>query len=172
MAKKSSFADIENISIAGQIGRMGPIGLHLYAEKYLIAAKALPAPGHTESTPPRELFEPVRPYLVCHSIELALKAFLSLKGQKMADMKFQVGHQLTSILADADSQGLASQVAITSDQRTAIRDATAYYAGKVFEYPAVGEALFAYPSMPPLSLLMEAATALIDALRQPCHEAN
>jgi hypothetical protein len=165
VAKKTSFADVENISIAGLTARMGPVGLHAYAERFLIAAEALQASEFP--------FDPVRPYLACHSIELALKAFLSLSGQKMVNMaKFQIGHQLDAILADADRQGLTSRVALTDDQRTAIRGATTYYAGKLFEYPAVGEALSAYPSMPPLEELFGAARLLVDGLRQPCRDAS
>lgn len=67
-------AQIEQISIAGLTARMGPIGLHMYANSFLKAAQALP--------PPSVPFEPVRFFLVCRSIELVLKAFLSSKARR------------------------------------------------------------------------------------------
>ena len=159
------FAEIEQISIAGISERMGPLGLHMFAESYLSAAQAIPKP--------KVPFEPVRPYLVCHAIELALKAFLSLRSSAMvelADAPF--GHNLDSLLTKALEGDLTQLAAFTDAHRKAIRLATIYYAGKVFEYPAVGEALCAYPQMPPIEVLFEAAARLVKALRQPCREAK
>lgn len=159
------FAEIENISILGITERMGPLGLQLYAETYFAAAQALPTP--------QVPFEPVRPYLVCHAIELGLKAFLSLKGHEMVTLsEGPFGHKLSTILDDAEAAGLLGVVPLSTTHREAIKSAETYYAGKVFEYPAVGEALSAYPSMPPLSALFEAAALLTNSLAQACREAK
>lgn len=159
------FAEIEQISILGITERMGPLALELYAEMYLAAAEALPEP----SVP----FEPVRPYLVCHAIELALKAFLSLKGSAMVHLADgQFGHKLGVILKEAEAADLKALVPLTAVHRSAIASAESYYAGKVFEYPAVGEALSAYPSMPPLDALFAAAALLTKSLAKPCREAK
>lgn len=159
------FAQVERISIFGITERMGPLGLHMYAERFLTAARSLP-PG----TVP---FEPVRPYLVCHSIELGLKAFLSLQGAAMIELADGAyGHNLEAILQKADDKALSASVRLTAAQRSAIRLATVYYSGKVFEYPAVGESMSGYPSMPPLEAFLEAAGALVDSLRQQCREAK
>jgi hypothetical protein len=159
------FAEIEQISILGLTEGMGPLALELYAEMYLAAAEALPSP----SVP----FEPVRPYLVCHAIELALKAFLSLKGSAMVHLADgQFGHKLSVILNEAEAADLMALVPLSSVHRNAITSAESYYTGKVFEYPAVGEALSAYPSMPPLDALFEAAELLTKSLAKPCREAK
>ncbi|MEY4706174.1 MAG: hypothetical protein RL042_2379 [Nitrospirota bacterium] len=159
------FAEIERISIAGINERMGPLGLHMYAESYLSAAQLLPKPNVP--------FEPVRPYLVCHAIELALKAYLSLRGSAMVDLADGAfGHNLDSLFTRAVEGDLAQLAPLTNAQSNAIRLATTYYAGKVFEYPAVGEALAAYPQSPPVEVLFEAAVCLVEALRQPCREAK
>ena len=159
------FAEIERISILGITERMGPLALELYAEMYLAAAEALPKPPVP--------FEPVRPYLVCHAIELALKAFLSLKGSAMVDLADgQFGHKLSVILKEAEGVDLLALVPLTAAHRKAITSAESYYAGKVFEYPAVGEALSAYPGMPPLDALFEAAALLTKSLATPCREAK
>ena len=159
------YAQIEQISICGITERMGPIGLHFYASAFLDAAQSLPVP-----TVP---FEPVRPFLVCHSIELALKAFFSLQGTIMLELADGAyGHNLEVILRKADERNLAASVTLTEAQRVAIRDASIYYTGKVFEYPAIGEAMSAYPHMPALDILYEAADILVNSLRQLCLEAK
>jgi hypothetical protein len=159
------FAEIERLSMFGVTERMGPVALHLYAEKYLAAAQALP--------PQNVPFDPVRLYLACHAIELCLKAFLSLHGQEMLAMADgKLGHKLGAILEAADRAGLKTVVSLSKEQLAAIRHAETYYAGKVFEYPAVGEALSGYPSLPPLEALLEAAVTLVSTLAKPCKEAK
>lgn len=157
-------AQIENISIMESVGRMGPLGLWVYAEAYLRAGKAVPAP-----TVP---FEPTRYFLICHSVELGLKAFLSVQGSTMLQLAdYAYGHNLVSILAAAESQGLFSTVPLSTAQLAEITKASEYYVGKVFEYPAVGEAISAYPSLPDLTTLLDAAELLVKHLEQPCKAA-
>jgi len=158
-------AQIEHISIAGITARMGPIGLHTYAQSFLAAARALP--------PATVPFDPAQPYLVCHAIELGFKAFLSLRGAAMLELADGAhGHNLETLLQKAEKKALRTTVPLTDAHRAAIRLASVYYAGKVFEYPAVGEAMSAYPSMPPMDTLFDAATLLVESLRQPCFEEN
>ena len=52
ISQAKQFARIERISVAGVTERMGPHGLHMYADAYLSAALALPQPNVP--------FEPVR----------------------------------------------------------------------------------------------------------------
>ena len=159
------FAEVERISIFGITERMGPLGLHVYAESYLLAAQALP-----ESKVP---FETVRPYLVCHAIELALKAFLSLRGSAMVELADgPYGHNLDSLLAKSIEANLTEFASLSDAQKSALRSATTYYGGKVFDYPAVGEALSSYPQMPAIPALFDVATTLVEALRQPCRTAK
>lgn len=137
----------------------------MYAQSYLNAASTLPSP-----TVP---FDPVRPYLVCHAIELGLKAFLSLQGSTMLDLADgSHGHNLEVLLQKAEEKGLNVAVPFTDDHRIAIKRATIYYAGKVFEYPAVGEAILGYPNMPSIDVLFDAAAVLVESLRQQCQEAR
>jgi hypothetical protein len=162
-AKK--FAQIERISICGITERMGPLGLHMYAKAYLEGAHALPP----SSVP----FEPVYPYLVCHSIELGLKAFLSLKDTTMLELADgSYGHNLEAILQKAEEKQLSKQVKLTTEHKAEVRKASLYYSGKVFEYPAVGEALSGYPSMPKIDILIQVAELLVNSLVKECQEAK
>lgn len=162
-AKK--FAEVENISFFGAVGRMGPIGLWMYARTYATAAASLPEPEAG--------YEPVRHYLTCHSIELSLKAFLSLHGATMLELSESgYGHNLESILASADAKSLSGTVNLTSEHRAEIVREALYYSGKVFEYPAVGEALRGYPDLPTLSVLLDVSNKLVASLEQSCKEAR
>ena len=108
------------------------MSLHLYSKSYLAAAQSLP---HAELP-----FEPVRPYLVCHAIELALKAFPSLQCLEMLDpVDGQFGHKLSLILKVCDEGGIRELVPLADGHMEAIRLAETYDAGKVFEYPAIGD---------------------------------
>jgi hypothetical protein len=162
--RAKQFAAIERISVCGVGGGMGPLALWIYASAFWKAATELP-----ETEVP---FEPVRYYLSCHSIELALKAFLSLNGDTMLSLSDSaLGHNLVAILTTADAKGLAKKVVLTPDHRAEIARAAAYYGGKVFEYPAVGEAMVGYPSLPKLTVLLEASQALVESLAKSCMEA-
>jgi len=146
---------------------MSPIGLHVYAAHFLDAAKA--APVSQQSTPARFPFAPARLFLVCHAIELLLKAFPSLKGnslKSLASNKF--GHDLEKLLQDAEECGLGELIQLTPPLVVEIRKASEYYAEKVFEYPALYEAVQAYPRLPDFEPLLEAADALLVALNEPC----
>lgn len=152
---------IESVSILGATARIAPIGLQIYAADFLAAAKAIP-----RSVVP---FAPAQPYFVCHALELALKAFLSLKGyqlDKLAGGAF--GHDLENLLDEAEREGLGEFVRLGEDQTFQIRRASNYYSNKAFEYPAVLEALRCYPGMPDTNILVDIAGTLIAALREPC----
>jgi hypothetical protein len=156
---------VENVSVLGASARIAPLGLQIYASDFLAAAKATPVPNVP--------FAPARTYLVCHALELALKAFLCLKGyslDKLADGEFY--HDLTKILDGAERNGRREFVTWREDVTFQIRRASSYYSSKVFEYPAAGEALHAYPEAPDTNILIQAAETLVDALREPCLSAS
>jgi hypothetical protein len=157
-------AKIENFELFGMTVRMAPPGLWFYADSYLSAAKAVPLPATTDQ------FDPARVFLVLRALELALKAFLSLKGRSLAKLAGgPFGHDLASLLARAEQDGLLDIVPLQPDQREEIQRASMYYKGKVFEYPALTEAIRAYPDRPKnMDALLGAATSLVSALDQPC----
>lgn len=145
--------------------RMAPIGLQTYAADFVSSAKAV--------EPPSVPFAPARIYLACHALELALKAFLSLKGrslEQLAGGKF--GHDLECLLKEAEQHGLDKLVNFDEPQKSQIRRASNYYKRKIFEYPSIHEAACAYPGSPNTAMLISAAEALVAALKVPCLNAN
>jgi len=53
-----------------------------------------------------ERWSPVDRFLACRSIELGLKAFLSLKGRALDELAEGVfGHDLDNLLTEADNEG-------------------------------------------------------------------
>jgi hypothetical protein len=85
---------------------------------------------------------------------------------KLADGQF--GHDLENLLGQAEKLQLRNLVRLADRQRDEIVRASTYYREKVLEYPSLIEATRAYPGMPDANLLIDAADALISALRKPC----
>jgi hypothetical protein len=158
---------IESIEMFGARARLSPLGLIIYADHYLYAANtAQPSPDSGE-------LHPARLFLICRSLELALKAFLSLRGRSLDELAGGAfGHDLDKLLAEADKQNLGALVKLGDAQRFQIGRASIYYAEKVYEYPPVLEAMKAYPLRASMDLLLDAAETLIPPLREPCLHAE
>jgi hypothetical protein len=140
---------------------MAPIALQTYAADYLSAAK--------EVAPPQVRFSHARMFLVCRALELALKAFLSLKGNTLIKLSGgQYGHDLEYLLSQAEQTGLSTIVNFEERHLFQIRRASTYYVEKVFEYPAIGEVLASYSKSPDTKVLIDAAEMLVSALQEPC----
>lgn len=152
---------IEKVSIVGVTVRMSPLALHMYAADFLSIAKGAALPAWK--------LAPARTFLVCRTLELGLKAYLSLKKYSLEQLAGgALAHDLEALLAEAERHGLCSFVHFGDSQRIEIRRASVYYVEKVFEYPAVDEALRAYPKRPDTTLLIGAAEKLVAALHGPC----
>jgi hypothetical protein len=164
--KAARHAEVENLEMAGFRVSFGSAGSILMAEKYLFAAKTMAAT-------PQENWSPVEKFLTCRSIELSLKAFLSMKGRRLVELAGGVfGHDLQNLLSEADADGLSAIVDLTGDERAAIEFAHRYYLEKVFEYPALTEAMKAYPGDPALQPLLGAAGRLVAKLLKRCYDHN
>lgn len=171
--KLSLHKTIERVNIMGLEWNASPLGLIIYAQNYLDAARILARPF--VAGPEREPFTPVPPYLACHSLELALKAYLSLRGVRLLELStFAYGHDLGLLLERAEEHGLASLAKLNDSQREAIQGAAPYYKQKIFEYPSLPEAVRGYSGAPnDLEPLLSAASMLCASLHQPClDEAN
>jgi hypothetical protein len=59
-------------------------------------------------------------YLLGHSIELALKAYLLQHGVKLVHLKCNLGHNLAACLAEAEVAGLTDKMGLDDDDRELI----------------------------------------------------
>ena len=96
-----------------------------YLEAYLIIKKA------KENL--MELFG-VKFYLLGHSIESSLKAFLLAKDFTETQLKNEFGHNLEALLDLSVINGLNEIVALTNEDVESIKILNLYYSKKEFEY--------------------------------------
>jgi hypothetical protein len=99
--------------------------LRHYAGDFLAAAK--------QFAPPVNRFSPVPYYLICHSIELSLKAFLFTVGHNKEKRK-KLNHDLEKALQAAEEGQLGSYLHIAAADRLLIHNANKLYSKKEFEY--------------------------------------
>ena len=155
------FTTITKVSIMGLVVDMSAFGLHHYAEKYLEATKKL--------MPVLSEIDPARSYLMCHSIELSLKAYLCMKGINMPEaIKYM--HNLEKIIDKCIKLDLSTLVKLSKSEIEEVKKASIYYAGKVFEYPSIVEGNTGYSSKPDMQLLLLVAERLVEELKAPCLE--
>lgn len=154
-------ATVERIRIAGAESHLAPFALLKYAEDFLEAAECLPRTDRP--------FSPVRCYLACRPIELALKAFLCARGQSLLDLAGPgMGHNLAALLTSAEEAGLMAHVDFSARQLLEVRRASTYYNEKVFEYPSIAEATNGYPQKPDVAVLIAASRTLVGSLAPLC----
>jgi hypothetical protein len=142
-----------------------PFGLIFTAKKFLEAARTVVAAQESQQN---GKWHPVGKYLACHSIELSLKAFLTLKGEKLNSLRKRFSHRIAELLDETEKLKLEELVKLTDEERAEIKKAADYYARKVFEYPFVFEAARAYPGDPNTCHLLSAAEKLVDGMYQSC----
>jgi len=141
-----------------EMDRTNSMGLWTYAKTYLDAAKAIASTSNKE-LPPIPAY-----YLVCHSIELVLKAFLRGSGKELEDLK-KKGHNLNQCLRAAEEKGINEYFSLTSTQKSAVSLINDYYSQKELEYIATG-----FKTFPKYDILEEVASDLILSLRIYCRK--
>jgi len=132
----------------------------MYAFDFLRAAKRASAKAGNA-------FSPAQLYLTCHGLDLALKAYLELRGQRADDSGTTMSRaDLGRLLTKADACGLSELVRLTPHERMEMQKAALYYSEAVLEYPALAEALRGYPQAPDSSALLGTLTSIVLALRE------
>jgi len=143
---------------------ISPLGFHRYASEFLRA---------TQSFKITDSFSPVPYYLICRSMELALKAFLLAKGVPERTLKGRtLGHNLEKGLKKAVSLGLDKVVSITPQHKEELKKANNYYASKGFEYFKIAKTATGYPDLPNLRVLSDLASLLVTKLKPLCLQAT
>lgn len=114
----------------------------------------------------------VRAYLLGHALELYLKAYLHSNGLGITEMKQRYGHSLEKLLHAAETNGLNTQVHISSALREDLIALHAIYHSKALEYFSLLH-LIVPPKLPGLTRLFRFATALrkVNAKRIPTAKA-
>lgn len=157
----------KNVVIKAEPGiiNISPFGFFHYGKEFFDTAKGFKQSAH---------FSPVPYFLYCHSIELALKAFLLVKGVPKKDLPKQnlYGHDLEKILEKAKELDLEKFVKIAPEQEREISKANKYYVSKGFEYFEVIKAVTAYPELPDLLFLEKVASELVTHLESFCLNAD
>jgi hypothetical protein len=153
-------ANDQTMHVSPATVRISPLGFLLYAKDFLQAEASFVDPGR---------YSPVPYFLICQSIELALKAFLLARGREVADVKNEIRHDLGLALEKAKEAGLGGTVGISTEVEAAVSRATVYYKdGKRFQYFRVVDAVRAYPDLPNLAVLREFAQVLAERLEPIC----
>ena len=144
---------------------VSPLFFVNYAEDFLEASNSY------NSLKP---FSPVKYYLVCHSIELSLKAYLLLNGiSKNEIRKKSLGHNLSNILDKCEELGIQNLVKISDTQKLIVKELDEWYSRKGFEYFEVTNLVAGVGNLPNVELAIELATLLINDLKESCkNEAN
>jgi|APDOM4702015118_1054815.scaffolds.fasta_scaffold183153_1 hypothetical protein len=155
-------AQQQRVSIFGIPFDAGPYGLILRAKMFADAARLIPTPtaGHDWA----------KWHLVCHALELGLKAFLTLQGSTLEDVFEAYGHKIDLALSDAMSMGLSAAVPLTAHQRKIIRMLATPHAEKVFEYPSIVFVMTDAHSLPSIDATLEIADTLVQQLYGPCQD--
>lgn len=137
-------------------------GFHVWAEDFL-AAEKLYAPTARKGSH-------VSQFLCCQSIELSLKAFLSLKGATRTTLRTDFGHNLVKLYEEAVAKGLGAFVTLQPGDSDVVATANSAYdsrAGKRLQYFDVYDALTAFRSLPELAGLEDLANRMqSNALRE------
>lgn len=117
--------------------RTTPFGLWCFADQYLSAAQLVGSASKHKISAPRY-------YLLGHSAELALKAFLLSHGVSLDEMKFKMVHDLERAFTKATEFGLMKSALISLEEEDSLRLLNKTYKTKEHEYIVTGSRQ--YPS--------------------------
>lgn len=140
--------------------RTTAFGLWRFAKEYLSAAVLV------GSDPTHEISAP-RYYLLGHSTELALKAFLLTNGVSLNELRQQIGHDLEAALEKANAFGLDKIVSISPEEDYSVRLLSRTYKPKEHEYIVIG-----YRQLPQPELIVSFIERLLNATRKLCSDAT
>jgi hypothetical protein len=144
------------------MNRTTAFGAWRFADEYCRAAAAV----NSIATGCEDLVSP-RYYLLGHSIELALKAFLLSKGVPLSELRSKkLGHDLEKALVRAEELGLQNAVTVSDQERADIILLNKTYQSKEHEYISTGS--FQVPKMERLLAILH---KVLPAIRATCLEA-
>jgi HEPN domain-containing protein len=140
----------------GKIDRTTPRGLWRYANEFFESAVLT-------RKEKGKFFVPSY-YLICHSLELALKAFLRAKGKHLPFLK-RLGHDLEKLVVQAENYGISNHGGISEKLKVSIKLVNQYYKTKQFEYISVGSKI-----LPDIDILICEVSEIIKNIKIFCIE--
>jgi hypothetical protein len=142
------------------MNRTNSMGLWTHAQEFYVASCVLVQPEHSHLIDPSY-------YLISHSIELALKAFLRGNGISLDELKNfkKLGHDLEKLLERAVSLELELYLMLSQKDKFAISEINEYYKNKELEYIVTG-----YKSYPKIEFLISFNGKLLNGIRQFCFD--
>jgi hypothetical protein len=151
------------MQIFSEEGRTTSLGLLNYAKEYLKAYEILQKENSIK------WISPVRLYLFCHGLELALKAFLKNKKKTIAEIK-KMGHDLQKIKKESKEMQDDKLNALTDHDWAVISILNQYYKKKDYEYIFTGAKQ--YPSEKDLNKTYSKVQRFIQLINQDCSDSN
>jgi len=109
--------------------RTTPQGLLRYAQDYYRGFEII----HTQAPKGMEMYQ-VKFFLLCHSMELAMKSLLRLKGYSRKQLMNDFGHDLVKILQELG----ANEIIFDKKSYVVVSMANQLYKTKQFEYFQTG----------------------------------
>ncbi len=136
------------------------------SEEFLEAAKKVCPPPRNARDRFRLKANITAYYLLGHSIELSLKAFLFGRGVKYNKLRYKpYGHDLDILVSEARKRKLGLQAKLTSEEVALIKLLSVSYSAKLLEYTVVG--LY---TLPEYTTLYDIAHKLVKGIRPYAYE--
>ena len=147
-----------------KVSNSAPFGSLRLAKEYLAAATRIQAPATNEIDALRQRISFPAYFLVGHSIELSLKAFLLGRGMKISALRSRsFGHDLEALVSEARRRRIGLHVKLSAKEVKGIKVLNDCYAAKEFEYAVTG-----LRHLPPYQLVHATATRLSETLQSYC----
>jgi hypothetical protein len=132
------------------------LGAATLAHDFLLAATKVQSPAKSELEALRQKPSLVAYYLAAHSVELALKSFLLVRGVSAHDLRGRAyGHNLAALLAASRKRRLGLVVKLSERELRIIRLMNDMYSAKELEYRYGGPRV-----LPPYAELVHTAERL------------
>jgi len=150
--------------------RLSSLMLWNGAEEYLKAANILFESHKSTPSFARFVGQPAY-FLVCQSIELALKAYLRGSGKDEDFLVNKCRHDIVITLDAAEKCGLTNLVKFEPPERAVLNLANQHYSSKALQFTIVGA--YTYPDFEVLLMLAEKLITKIEAFcieKVNCHE--
>ena len=146
-----------------------PLGFLRLAKEYLEAATMVQAPPEGAREAMAARFSLPAYFLVCRSIELALKAFLCSRGVSTERLRrrSEFGHSLGKLSSESRRRRLGLIIRLSKQEVAWLNLLSESYSEKAFEY-LDGDALVL--RVPPYGPLHDLACRLISALHTLCRQ--